>query len=347
VSRQSSSGNNLGSVRSGSIRRQSFRGVTLCLENDLDYDACMESKEAVAAMLEFAESEMSDENIRFWMEVRDFNETVASGVLEKTVKSIGGRIIDMYLCSTAESQVNLPNDLLRKFAAKAAEGEYHYSGSMFNEASAEIYKMMRTDTFMRFKVSDAAEELVWNSPQLAIKDTKKVYMDRESQRQLRDILAKIQDVMAVERCTAWLVNGRKVFSVAGTNLGNAIVEIPIGTGLVGSAAANGSVLCVDDAYDDPTFDRGVDVKTGFRTRSVLCVPLMREEEEVAVVVQMLNKIGMDKKPALFSAQDALKVRGEFERELIDMCDAIALASMSKALQKVGIESIASIDEAQA
>ncbi|CAN0060374.1 unnamed protein product, partial [Phaeothamnion confervicola] len=51
------------------------------------------------------------------------------------------------------------------------------------------------------------------------------------------------------------------------------VKIPLGQGLCGYAAASGQVVNVTDCYNDPRFDRTWDLQTGFRTRSVLCVPI--------------------------------------------------------------------------
>jgi len=49
------------------------------------------------------------------------------------------------------------------------------------------------------------------------------------------------------------------------------------------------VLRVDDAYADPRFNRAVDDETGFRTRSVLCLPLHDREGKVFAVTQLLNR----------------------------------------------------------
>jgi GAF domain-containing protein len=46
---------------------------------------------------------------------------------------------------------------------------------------------------------------------------------------------------------------------------------------------------VADAYLDPRFNREVDVKTGFRTRSVLCLPLHDRSGAVFAVTQLLNR----------------------------------------------------------
>ena len=65
---------------------------------------------------------------------------------------------------------------------------------------------------------------------------------------------------------------------------------PKGKGLSGLAAAEGKAILVEDAYQDPRFDATADTRTGFRTRSVLCVPLRILGENLGVV-QVLNKRG--------------------------------------------------------
>ena len=67
------------------------------------------------------------------------------------------------------------------------------------------------------------------------------------------------------------------------------VRIPAGTGIAGAAATSGRVVNVADAYQDPRFNRNVDLKTGFRTRSVLCLPLHDRSGAVFAVTQLLNR----------------------------------------------------------
>ena len=63
---------------------------------------------------------------------------------------------------------------------------------------------------------------------------------------------------------------------------------PRGRGLSGWVAEHGQALLVPDAYEDPRFDPTADSKTGFRTRSVLCVPLRVLGQDLGLV-QVLNK----------------------------------------------------------
>ncbi|KAF4658539.1 hypothetical protein FOL46_006935 [Perkinsus olseni] len=68
-----------------------------------------------------------------------------------------------------------------------------------------------------------------------------------------------------------------------------LLQIPLTGGLVGAAYKAQTALNIADAYTDPRFNSSVDKATGYRTRSVLCMPIMRGPECVAVL-QVVNKI---------------------------------------------------------
>jgi adenylate cyclase len=80
------------------------------------------------------------------------------------------------------------------------------------------------------------------------------------------------------------------------------VEIDEGAGIAGHVAVTGSALLVADAYADPRFNRSYDQQTGFRTRSLLTVP-MTTRGEVVGVIQVANKLGGKDAAAVFSAAD--------------------------------------------
>lgn len=65
--------------------------------------------------------------------------------------------------------------------------------------------------------------------------------------------------------------------------------IPVNTGLVGAAFKSGQVINIPDAYADSRFNRMVDLKTEYRTRSVLCFPIVYQNQ-VLGVTQCINKI---------------------------------------------------------
>ena len=65
----------------------------------------------------------------------------------------------------------------------------------------------------------------------------------------------------------------------------------LGEGLAGWVAQTGKVVYLRDAYDDPRFDRTWDERSGYRTRSLLCVPILDRDDQSLAVIQCLNKQG--------------------------------------------------------
>lgn len=90
-----------------------------------------------------------------------------------------------------------------------------------------------------------------------------------------------------------------------------VIQLPPSRGVAGHVATTGETVNLADAYADPRFDPETDQRTGFRTRSLLCVPLRDRHARVFAVAQMLNK----RDGAAFSAAD--------ERALLDFTGPLA------------------------
>ena len=67
------------------------------------------------------------------------------------------------------------------------------------------------------------------------------------------------------------------------------VGIPIGKGIAGPVAQLNRSLNLKDAYKHPDFDPKIDKLTGYRTHSMLCVPMRNPRQQVIGVVRVLNK----------------------------------------------------------
>lgn len=102
------------------------------------------------------------------------------------------------------------------------------------------------------------------------------------------ILGVARDELGVERGTLYFVDEARgeIWSKIADGLA---IRLPIGKGLAGTVAATGEPLILLDAYADPRFDRSQDQRSGFRTRSMLCVPIRNRDGRVVGVLQLLNK----------------------------------------------------------
>ncbi len=80
-----------------------------------------------------------------------------------------------------------------------------------------------------------------------------------------------------------------VGSLMGATLEN-LPEIRVkpGQGIAGWVAEHGEAVIVNDTYADERFYAGADRKSGFRTRSMICIPL-RVEDETIGVLQAINR----------------------------------------------------------
>jgi phosphoserine phosphatase RsbU/P len=111
---------------------------------------------------------------------------------------------------------------------------------------------------------------------------------------LDDILHSILDLITAqlecERATAFLRDQRTGKLHARQMAGQTQIEIVLekGVGLAGYVAETGESLMINDVRADPRFDPSTDLRTGFTTRSMLCVPLRKLGGPVMGTLQAIN-----------------------------------------------------------
>ncbi len=96
-------------------------------------------------------------------------------------------------------------------------------------------------------------------------------------------------IFVYDKCSKMLT----VYQGVGFNL-----KVPADKGIVGAVFQKGEREKIDDAYLDSRFNQDVDFKTGYKTKTILCVPLKHSDGEVFGVIQAINK-----KTGLFNADD--------------------------------------------
>lgn len=79
----------------------------------------------------------------------------------------------------------------------------------------------------------------------------------------------------------------------------------MGVGIVGKVAQEGDTLNIREAWSDPRFNPDVDKKTGYKTRSILCAPIISQGIIIGAL-QVINKLG----GVPFTALDEATAKGE-------------------------------------
>jgi adenylate cyclase len=107
-------------------------------------------------------------------------------------------------------------------------------------------------------------------------------------------------IMETEASSIFLFdkNSNELWSLVSTDVGRNEIRIPVTEGIAGWVFQNRETALVNRASGDPRFSTSVDTKTGFRTRNLLCVPLVNRHKNCVGTIQALNK-----KTADFGPQD--------------------------------------------
>lgn len=143
--------------------------------------------------------------------------------------------------------------------------------------------------------------------------------DLGTQSLLLTITMHANKIVSAQRSTVFLVDepNQQLWSVS-TDTG-AEIRIPKAAGIAGECAMTGSLINIPDAYADKRFNQAIDKKTGFKTQSMLAIPMfddpasghavsnsmskLEDGRSVIGVIQMINKVSFDGQLNAFDDED--------------------------------------------
>jgi len=130
-------------------------------------------------------------------------------------------------------------------------------------------------------------------------------LDLQLNEMLLQISQKACEVMEADRCSIFLHDPKTdgLWSTVALGMAGEVIRIPSGAGLAGDCFQTGKTINLEDAYSDNRFNREVDSHTGYRTKSVLCMPLYSREGSRLGIIQLLNK-----KDGIFTEEDETFLR---------------------------------------
>ncbi len=110
-------------------------------------------------------------------------------------------------------------------------------------------------------------------------------------RLLKLILELATKNLHADRGTIYLVDNARKELWSKVLKGHELVEIrlPIGMGIAGHVAKTGKTINLQDAWKDKRFFAGFDIRSGYRTKTMLCKPLKNRGGKIIGVFQIINK----------------------------------------------------------
>ncbi len=110
-------------------------------------------------------------------------------------------------------------------------------------------------------------------------------------RLLQLIMEETTRAMEADRSTLFLVDRERgeLWSRVAQGLQEKEIRFKLHLGIAGHVATTGEMLNIPEAYDDPRFNQAVDRQTGYRTKTILCMPVRTKAGTIVGVLQVLNK----------------------------------------------------------
>lgn len=114
---------------------------------------------------------------------------------------------------------------------------------------------------------------------------------RELEEALAFSLRSVVKTVDAQAGTIWFLNKEDdrlypVFNIGPVDISG--ISVANGQGIAGSVVKTGEAVIVEDCSKDERFNQKVDKKTGFSTKSLICVPLINKYEIIGCI-QILNK----------------------------------------------------------
>ncbi|CAH0716335.1 unnamed protein product, partial [Brenthis ino] len=220
----------------------------------------------------------------------------------------------------------IPSALLRAFGIKNTKEANHLMYLPIltaNGKAAYVMEMWRLHEMFGDKDEEISSNfVVWGS---LILHYFNLYLDKKRERNMSDFLLDVvkaifeemvsldqlikrilefaQRLVNADRASLFLVDYRNfelvstVFDLKfepgqGRDMEKKEIRMPINRGIAGHVALSGETMNIPDAYSDYRFNREVDEATGYKTISILCMPV-KVQGKVIGVVQMVNKRNND------------------------------------------------------
>jgi adenylate cyclase len=133
------------------------------------------------------------------------------------------------------------------------------------------------------------------------------------------LLGKIASIsrrfLDADRCTLFLYDGKtdELWCIVGEGIEDRDIRFSAKQGIAGQVFQSRATLNIPDAYEDSRFNQAIDKLTGYRTKTILCMPILDKESNCLGVIQAINKHGDvfnardEKRLKMFSGQAAIAI----------------------------------------
>ncbi len=130
-----------------------------------------------------------------------------------------------------------------------------------------------------------------NIANIILKISELINSEKDFERLLESIMEESNKAVGADRSSLFILDKDTNYLWSKVALGTSGVEIrfPANIGIAGFVATTGKVLNIDNVYEDSRFNPEIDRKTGYKTKNIICVPMINREGQIYGVFESMNK----------------------------------------------------------
>jgi adenylate cyclase len=187
----------------------------------------------------------------------------------------------------------------------------------FTRDDLDLLESMTAQTSMTLRSAQVMERmLVARQEELKFLDlVSEITSDMDLGTMLAKVVNEAAKMLQADRATLFLNDEKKneLFSRVAMGASVGEIRLPNTAGIAGAVFTTGQAINIPYAYADLRFNPGFDKRTGYFTRSILCVPITNKQGKTIGVTQVLNKKGGpftqedEKRLKVFTAQLAISL----------------------------------------
>ncbi len=170
---------------------------------------------------------------------------------------------------------------------------YNNAKKLAEKNNKQEFLSLLTEKINKIKNGSMYTTSVKKDPLLAlVKIGQAVAAEKNIDTLMKTIAEETKEAMQADRCTVFLYDKEtdELWSKVALGLGSTELRFKSNQGLAGHVFQTGETINIKDAYSDSRFNKNIDKETGYKTKTILCMPIKNIEQEIIGVFQVLNKI---------------------------------------------------------
>lgn len=202
--------------------------------------------------------------------------------LAQSSNSLTARLINDYV--SAEIEAGEGNSL---------EASIYYENAKAKAQIKDDYALLSSIESKIQKINEPTHLPKKRDPLLAlVKIGQAVSAETNIDTLLKVIAEETKAAIQADRCTVFLYDKKseELWSKVALGMDSQEIRFPADKGLAGHVVKTGEAINIKDAYSDERFNKEIDMQTGYKTETILCMPIKNLNQQIIGAFQVLNKL---------------------------------------------------------